>query len=358
MYSKIIFAAMNNDLTANPILVEIYRENVLESFHRGVICVVNKNGDIIYSEGDVNQICYPRSAMKFFQHIPLIECGAFDHFNFTLEELAIMCGSHNGEEEHIRVVDSILSKIGLDRSYLHCGTQMPTLKKDVAELTLKGEKPQTIHNNCSGKHAGFLAMCVYMDADTKTYWKADHPLQKLIKKTVAEMHEYDEKKMVTALDGCSAPIFSIPIYNQAIAYKNLVNFNQYGDLRKRACRLIIEAVKKFPYMVAGSHRYCTDMMNICGSRIIGKTGAEGIYSLAFLNEGAAACIKIDDGKMLPQYNIAQKLIEKTNIFNSETLKPLAHYSESELKNFNHYTTGSIKTSEQILIDTINLLKFT
>jgi L-asparaginase II len=180
----------------------------------------------------------------------------------------------------------------------------------------------------------------------------------LIKKTVAEMHEYDESKMITALDGCSAPIFSIPVYNQALAYKNLVNFNQYGDLRKRACRLVIEAVKKYPMMVAGTQRYCTDMMNICGSRIIGKTGAEGIYCLSFIEEGAAACIKIDDGKMLPQYNIAQKIIEQTNIFDTETLKPLEHYIESELKNFNQYVTGKIKVSDSVLTEKIDLVKFT
>jgi len=341
-------------MSNNPILVEVYRNQVLESFHRGVICVVNKNGEVIYSEGNIHQLCYPRSAMKFFQHIPLIECGAFDYFEFTLEELAVMCGSHNGEKEHIRVVETILSKIGLDESYLHCGAQSPTLRKDSYELILKGEKPRQIHNNCSGKHSGFLAMAVYMKADLASYWKADHPLQMLIKKAVAEMHEYEADKMVTALDGCSAPIFSIPVYNQAIAYKNLVNYQQYRDLRRRACQLIIEAVKKHPMMVAGTNRYCTDMMEICGKRIIGKTGAEGIYSLSFIEEGAGACIKIDDGKMLPQYNVAQKLIEKTGIFSAETLSPLAHYAQENLTNFNKYITGEIKVSDTILSQPLNL----
>lgn len=346
----------HEDSHPNPILVEVMRGGVKESFHRGVICVVNRKGDIIYSVGDVMQMCYPRSAMKFFQHLPLIESGAFDHFGFTLDELAVMCGSHNGEAKHVNTVRSILQKIGLDESYLHCGKQMPTLKEDMAALIREGQEPSAIHNNCSGKHAGFLAMAAYMKEDLKTYWKAEHPLQVWIKKAVAEMHEYPESEMVTALDGCSAPIFSIPVYHQAIAYKNLVNPMQFGDLRSRACRLIVTAVSKFPYMVAGKNRYCTDLMQQGGERVIGKTGAEGIFCLAFPEEGAAACIKIDDGKMLPQYNVAQQLVKQTGILNSEQLQPLESYIAAPLKNFNKYTTGDIRVHSDILSTPLHLNK--
>src|SRR5688500_1023904 len=118
----------------NPILVEIYRNKVLESFHRGVVCVVDQDGKVVYSEGDVQQVCYPRSAMKLLQVIPLIEHGGIERFNFTLEEIAIMCGSHSAQPDHLQVVHSILAKIGLDRSALHCGPQYPTSKKDTDEL--------------------------------------------------------------------------------------------------------------------------------------------------------------------------------------------------------------------------------
>src|SRR5688500_16006935 len=167
----------------NPILVEIYRNNVLESFHRGVICVVDKNGKVIYSEGDVHQLCYPRSAMKFLQVIPLIEHAGMEQFKFTLEEIAVMCGSHSGQAEHLQVVSSILSKVGLDKTALHCGPQYPTSKKDTDALIKKGELPHDIHNNCSGKHAGMLAMCVLKGWQTKDYINPQHPLQQLILET-------------------------------------------------------------------------------------------------------------------------------------------------------------------------------
>ncbi len=329
---------------ANPILVAIYRENVLESFHRGVICAVNKNGEIIFSAGDVNQICYPRSAMKLLQVIPLIELGGIEHFGFTLEEIALMCGSHNAENDHLLVLDSILRKCGCSRSDLLCGSQFPTHKPDADLLIRNNEKPTAAHNNCSGKHAGMLALCKLTDNTISDYIHPDHPVQILIRKACADMYEYDEHKMIMALDGCSAPIFSVPVYHQALAYKNLANPDQFDDKRKRACTLVIQAVSTYPFMVAGTKRYCTDLMTITAPKIIGKTGAEGIFCMSLTEQQIGICIKIDDGKMLPQYNVAQALVDSTGLFDKATLAPLHHYAENEIKNFNKCITGRIKTA--------------
>ena len=329
----------------NPILVEVYRNKVLESFHRGVICIVDREGKVIYSEGDVQQICYPRSAMKLIQVMPLLELGGIERFGFTLEEIAVMCGSHNAEPEHLRVVNSILQKIGLNKENLKCGSQYPTSKKDADELIRKSEKPHHIHNNCSGKHAGMLALCKLLDLEIDDYLNPNHPIQTLILQYVEEMYEYPKEKMVTALDGCSAPIYSIPIYNQALAFKNLTATAFYTQERKLACKTIVEAMSTYPFMVAGSKRYCSDMMKICGSRIIGKTGAEGVFCMSLLQEQMGVCIKIDDGKMLPQYNVAQALVEATGIFDKEILLPLQSYKQSDLNNFNKRTTGAIKVRD-------------
>lgn len=331
----------------NPILVEVYRDEVLESFHRGVVCVVDKEGKIIYSEGDVQQICYPRSALKLIQVLPLLEHNGMEHFGFTLEEIAIMCGSHNGEAEHQRVVNSILKKIGLDKEHLNCGAQYPTDRKTANELIKNSEKPHHIHNNCSGKHAGFLAYAVLRGWETQDYINPQHPMQQEILQTTAELYEYPKEKMAIAYDGCSAPIFSVPVYNQAVGFKNLVHPIQFSDKRQKACATIIEAITKYPYMVAGNKRYCTDMMEITSPRIIGKTGAEGIFSMGLTQEKIGVTIKIDDGKMLPQYNVAQRFVEATGIFSKEKLAPLKHYEEAEITNFNKFVTGKIKTREDL-----------
>lgn len=328
---------------SNPILVETYRAGVLESFQRGVVCVVDKDGKIIYSEGDVQQICYPRSALKLIQVMPMLESGAAEHFDFTLEEIAIMCGSHNGEPEHQRVVNSILSKIGLDKDKLFCGPQYPTDREESNRLICNHEKPHHIHNNCSGKHAGFLAYCVYKGWPVENYISPEHPAQQQVLQTVEEIYEYPKEKMVTALDGCSAPIFSMPVYNQAVGYKNLVYPVKFSEKRQKACAAIIEAVTQYPYMVAGRGRYCTDMMQVCAPRIIGKTGAEGVFCLGLPGEKIGVAIKIDDGKQHAQYHVAQRFIEATGMFTPEQLAPLNNYARQEIKNFNKFTTGEIKT---------------
>lgn len=325
----------------NPILVEVYCANVLESFHRGAICVVNENNEIIFSKGNVEQISYPRSAMKFIQVLPLIVLGGIEKFGFTLQEIAIMCGSHNAEQEHLMVVESILSKIGLNKNNLFCGPQYPSSKRDADHLIRENKKPEHIHNNCSGKHAGMLALCQLINAPIQDYINPNHPIQQLILDYVEKIYEYPKVKMVTALDGCSAPIYSIPVLNQAIGFKNLV-CNQYEEKLANACKIVVEAVSKYPFMVAGSKRYCTDMMQITAPKIIGKTGAEGIFCMSLPEQKLGVCIKIDDGKMLPQYNVAQAFVEATGLFNPETLKPLHHYLQEPLTNFNKFTVGEIK----------------
>jgi L-asparaginase II len=329
----------------NPILVEVYRDNVLESFHRGVVCVVDENGKVIYSEGDIQQVCYPRSAMKLLQVLPLLMHGGMEKLGLTLEEIAVMCGSHNAEPEHLRVVNAILKKIGLDKDALQCGPQYPSSKKDANALIKADEKPHHIHNNCSGKHAGMLAMCVLMGWPLDNYIDPQHPLQQMILDICAELYEYPKEQMITALDGCSAPIFSVPVYNQALGFKNLVDPKQFSEPLKKACLTMIDAVSQYPFMVAGSKRYCTEMMQITAPRIIGKTGAEGIFCMALPQEKIGVCIKIDDGKMLPQYNVAQAFVEATGLFDKETLKPLHHHMEEPITNFNRLTTGKIKVRD-------------
>lgn len=327
----------------NPVLVEVYRGGILESFHRGSVCVVNSNGKIIFSLGNTQQICYPRSAMKLVQVLPLVECGGIEKFGFTTEEIAIMCGSHNAEPDHLRVVNSILNKIDETEQSLQCGPQYPTAKKEADALIRTGTKPGAIHNNCSGKHAGMLALCKILGEPVNDYLNPQHRIQQLILAYVAQMYEYAKQQMVCALDGCSAPIYSIPVYNQALCFKNLVDPKAFSVERQKACALIVDAVSKHPFMVAGSKRYCTDLMQICAPALIGKTGAEGVFCLALSKQKIGVCIKIDDGKMLPQYNVAQAFVEATKLFKADELVPLNHYKNEELKNFNKLHTGEIKT---------------
>jgi len=334
-------------VNSNPILVHSNRGPIVESYHRGAICVVNENKEIVFSCGDVNQLCYPRSAMKFFQQIPLLVMGGIEKYDLTFEEIAILCGSHNGENKHVDVVRSILKKGGFTEEDLECGPQMPTHRID-QEFLIKNEiKPQRIHNNCSGKHAGFLLLCKLMNVEHKNYIDPNHPIQKEIAQTIAKYYEVDSSSLVCGIDGCSAPIYAFTLLQQAKAYANLVNPIKFNSKEQKACEILVSAVTQFPFMLAGSKRYCSELMEIIGNKVIGKTGADGVYCLALKNEKWGIALKIDDGKMGPQYNVAQALLEQSGILNNNESEKLSHYLVQENKNFGGLHFGNTCVNPEI-----------
>ncbi len=338
----------------NPILVQVLRGGILESFHRGVVCVVNQENEIVFQLGNIEQICYPRSALKLVQALPLVELGGIEKFGFTSEEIAITCGSHNGEGRHVEVVESMLTKIGLNLSHLGCGIQYPTHKETSETFLKSGIKPTAIHNNCSGKHAGMLALCLLLGYSIENYLSPSHPIQKLILSYIEEIYQYPAEKMVCALDGCSAPIYSIPVYHQAIAFKNLTYSNHLRPTLQKACKKILKLVGEEAFMIAGTNRYCTEMMEITAPKVIGKTGAEGVFCMSFTEQNLGVCIKIDDGKMLPQYQVAQALLESSHLFSDEDLKPIQGYAKKEIKNFNKLICGET-TVNRALFDPFSRL---
>lgn len=331
----------------NPILVERTRGGIVESFHRGAIVAVDIEGNIIFSVGNPFQITFARSAMKLFQVIPLLELGLHEKYGFTLEEIAIMCGSHNGEEEHIRVVNSILNKININADALRCGCQQPYLSSDRNKLCKEDLEPTQLHNNCSGKHAGFLALCLGTENGLDGYLEASHPIQERIKQVVSEMYEYPIEKLICGIDGCSAPVYAMPIYNQAIAYKNLVYPSKYSNERQTAINIIIEAFEKYPYMIAGKKRYCTELLEVAGDKIIGKTGADGVYCLANKEDRVGVCIKIDDGSMGPQYNVAQSLLKHFNWLSDKQSNELSKYLVEPNYNWNKIEVGEVRVNEEL-----------
>lgn len=339
---------MTKALDSNPILVNHTRGGIVESFHRGTICIVNESGEVLWQFGDIQQVCYPRSALKLFQHIPLLVSGAFDKYGFSDADLAIMCGSHNGEDQHVAAATNILQTIGLSAQNLGCGAQSPTLKNDFVKLIKQNLEPGAIHNNCSGKHAGFLAYCQYHGLPTENYLSPDHPLHQEIRKITALFHEVEEASLVCGVDGCSAPIFAMPVYNQALAYKNLSAPEKFGEEKLiEACRRILKAIAKYPFMLAGTKRYCSDLISATNGKIIGKTGADGVYSMVVPERKIGICIKVDDGRMGPQYNIAQAVLEALDLIEpnqSEILKP---YLLNENKNFAGNFTGNTQISEEL-----------
>lgn len=328
----------------NPILVEQYRGGIRESFYRGSFCLVDGKRNIRWSAGDPETLTFPRSALKPFQHIPLVESGAMEYYGINEAELAIMCATHNGEEEQIEVVNEILEKIGLDEGYLQCGAAYPSLREDRQVFYQQGWSPQPIYHGCSGKHAGFLALCQYWGTSLGDYLDPLHPVQKAIRQAVATVHETEPDSLNVAIDGCSAPTFALSVFQQAVGYQNLSPNAKHEH--RDACQQITKAMRENPYMVAGKKRYCTELMQAAGDEIVVKTGAEGVFGFYATEKDLGCAIKVDSGQMGHQYAVAQKLLNAGWPINAELVTGLNGYMNKPLHNKMGWEVGNIRVKPE------------
>ncbi len=324
---------------ANPILVKCTRSGLVEKTHRAVLCLVDTNNTPLFSLGNVNQVIFPRSAMKFFQILPLLMSGAVEEFGFDEQEIALMCASHNAEPEHIQVLQRILNKAGIEERGLGCGAHAP-LSMLASHTLIKDQEPVAArHNNCSGKHAGFLALSKYLGAPLETYLKSDHPVQVLVRKITAQMCEMKEQQLYPGMDGCSAPNYGMPVLNLAIGFKNLSKHHAQDEKLNEACIRLRKALWTESFFVGGSDRYCSEMMQTYPSTVVGKLGADGVYALGFPALQMGAAIKIEDGALGPQYNLAQALIQELGLSNAEQNEKMHTYFETPQQNCNGIRTG-------------------
>lgn len=279
----------------NPVLVEVIRGDDVESVHRGAAAIVDARGHLVAVWGEVNDPIFPRSAVKPIQALPLIETGAAAHYNLSEQDIALACASHNGEARHVAGVERWLRKIGLTPEALECGQQTPTDEQAAAQLLMANQRPTALHNNCSGKHAGFLTTARHLDELTEGYIRAEHPVQQRVAMALAEMAEYDVLRSPCGVDGCGIPVRALPLAALARAMAQFVSPDPASQTRASACRCIFAAMVAHPWLVAGSGRFDTIAMQAGGGRFIVKMGAEGVHVAAISNSGLGIALKIDDG---------------------------------------------------------------
>ncbi|MGX1100550.1 asparaginase [Amorphus sp. MBR-141] len=279
----------------NPVLVEVTRGPRVESRHRGAIAIVDADGTPRLALGDVGAPVFPRSAVKIFQALPLVESGAADAAGLTDAELALACSSHNGEEVHVNGARAILAKAGASEAALECGPQWPALGPDQDVLRRTGTPPGAVHNNCSGKHAGFVCAVTHMGYPLEGYVAEDHPLQVQIHDILAEITGASLDADVCGIDGCSIPTWAVPVENLAAAFARVASGTGVAPERAAALTRLRKACCAHPMEVAGTDRFCTDVMTRFGDAAYVKTGAEGVYCAAIPGAGLGIAIKIDDG---------------------------------------------------------------
>ena len=323
------------------ILAKVIRGETVESLHRGHLIIVDGDGREIFKLGNPETVTFWRSASKSFQAMPFITSGGAAHFDFSDEEIALACGSHSGEEIHIKTAAGMLEKIGLNETDLQCGAHFPFDSNATGAMVERGEKPTQLHNNCSGKHSAMLAFAKHLDADLKTYLAIENPVQKEILRTVSEFTETPENEIAIGTDGCSAPNFAISLRAMARAFAKLVNPPEsFDEKTKQACQRIVSATLRFPEMIGGSERLDTEIMQSANGKIISKVGADGVYSAGVLpsekwKSGLGIAFKIEDGddkKARPV--VAIELLRQLGILSEEDLRK--YFADADKKQTRRY----------------------
>ena len=327
------------------IMCEIWRGSYLESVHTGMAVICDKDGEISHQWGDPNALILPRSSAKMMQAIPLIISGAEKKFSIGEDLLALACASHNAAEIHLSRVLGWLSHLGFSETDLRCGPQPskdPYVKKQMLE---KGQSPCQIHNNCSGKHAGFLSVSRHLNAGPE-YTDPDHPVQLMVMDVFQELTQ--NKVDGITIDGCSAPNPAIPLYSLAKAMSWFATAHKRDDQLSKAALKLRNAMVNYPELVAGELRACTNLMKACEKKAILKTGAEGVFVaiLPELEKGIALKI-FDGGTRASECAIASLLIQ-LGVLNPNHPIALA-YTHAPILNWRKIQTGMMKASNSFKI---------
>ncbi len=286
-----------SDPTPDAPVVEVRRGDLVESVHRGRYVIRDVSGGTLGSLGDPKGLVHLRSSAKPFQALPLVFSGAADAFGLTSEEMAVACASHNAEARHLSAVRSILRKAGLSEADLQSGAHPPLSPQIAARLLKSDEEPRPIHSNCSGKHAGMLAVCVYAGWDPAGYRDPDGPLQKLVKRTVAKLCGLEPEEVQIAGDNCGVPVLVLPLGNLALGFARLAaegeaNAREFPEDLAEAVKRVREAMRRNPFMVAGAGRFDTALMK--ATDLVAKSGAEGVFAAAH-PDGWGLALKVSDG---------------------------------------------------------------
>jgi L-asparaginase II len=275
-------------------LAAVRRGALVESVHRGRLAVCDPEGNVLEAVGDPEAYIYARSSAKPFQALPLVLSGAAEAFGLTDEELAVACASHNAEEPHLAAVRSILEKAGLTEDDLQSGAHLPLYEPVADKLIRSGEDPRPIHGNCSGKHAGMLAVCVHEGYETATYRDPGHPLQRRILGLIAEVCGLREDEVLIAGDNCGVPAFALPLRSLATGLARVATRNALPDELALAALRIGDAMREHPFMVAGTGRFDTDLMR--STDLLVKGGAEAVLAVGS-RDGWGMVLKISDGAL-------------------------------------------------------------
>lgn len=324
--------------------VLVHRGPVVEARHRLECAVSDASGCWVAGTADPHAVTMFRSAAKPFQLLPLIERGHADRWGFGTEALAVMCASHTGSAYHRTLVGDVLTRIGARVSDLACGTHDPADPEALAEIAADPARRSPLHHNCSGKHAGMLAMCVAEGWPLAGYTRAEHPLQQLLLTTVSEIGEVPRDRVLTAVDGCSVVVFGLSLHAMARGYARLATARDTGDARERALARIRNAMTAFPVAVEGAGRLSTDLMNAARGILVAKGGAEGLQLIGVPQPGLGIALKCEDGASRPLGPAAVAVLDRLGLMDESLRSALEPHRRPVVLNAAGIVTGHLEVA--------------
>lgn len=313
----------------------------VENIHYGSIAVVDAAGRLLYSSGDPDAMVFTRSALKPFQALPFMLADGPARFDFTLDELALLCASHSGEEMHLAGVESILGKIGLDEQHLECGCATPLYYDAVGLPPPAGRRWRSVHHNCSGKHSGFLAWCRLYDVPTQGYVNPRHPLQQAIRATLSEAVQIGEDKLPTGIDGCSAPNYAMPLARLAHLYARLAQGGRDARLGA-ALGDLFDAMTKRPDLVSGEARTDLAWMTAGQGDWVAKIGADAVQAIGVRSAGLGIAIKVADGAVRALHPSVFSTLEQLGLLDARRRELLEPWRAPAIRNARGNVAGEVR----------------
>ncbi|MFY9734566.1 MAG: asparaginase [Rhodoplanes sp.] len=330
-----------------PVLIEALRGALVESRHRGAVAVVDVDGRRVLALGELDRPIYPRSAVKALQALVLVEAGGAERFGLRDEELALACASHGGEPDHVAGVASILARVGLDEGSLMCGTHWPLHQPAALALARSGGGATALHNNCSGKHAGFLCAACAMECEPSTYVDVRHPVQRAVRSVLEQLGGARIPDEHIGVDGCSVPTFAMPLERLALAFARFGTGRGLAPARHAAARRLRAVCAAYPWHIAGTGRFCTEVMTGLRERVFVKTGAEGVLCAALPEQGLGLALKIDDGTTRAAEAAMAALLARFLPRGDDYRPELDRHARPVLRNWHRTAIGSLQPTKAL-----------
>lgn len=329
---------MYNESSHPKLKINILRGSNIESQHEVSALVVDSKNQTQISWGSTDLKIYPRSSIKPIQALIVILSGAFEKFKISNQELALACGSHSGEKEHVQAVSDWLARLNLSELNLECGAHLPSNQNASSHLLNQNKLPSALHNNCSGKHTGMLASALALGVDTTGYVQTNHPIQKLIREIIEDFCSEKITESDIAIDGCSIPTYFLNLKNLAFAMARVADPNNLPEKYRTPIQKIYNACVENPFYIAGTERYCTRMITALHKRALIKTGAEGVMFASIPEQKIGIVVKAHDGATRAAEMSMSWILKELGILDQSTWES---FSEVPIKNWNQILTGKV-----------------